>query len=344
MSHGNPERFPWGSNTPGTNARMLVATMIAAVACLMVYASFQVSPARHTDFSNVWFGARMLVQGIDPYPLLGPGRTFDIEYPLLYPASSFVAVLPFAALSEKSASMVFVAISVWLLVYAITSDGWHRLPILASAAFMDSVMAAQWTLVMTAALFLPALAFLTPAKPQNGIPVIASAKSVRSIVAAGLSAMFLVIVSLAMLPGWPREWLAIVRSADYVRSPLMTFIGAPVLFVLLRWKRRESHFVLVSAALPQTLMWYSSFALLTVGKTYREAALLSIISTAGFFGAALVATLHFPHAGALVWTFFVGTTYVPCVVLILMRRNEGPMPAWMSLVLSRFRTTIRAGR
>jgi hypothetical protein len=333
MSAGNPERFPWGSNTPSERARMLAATLIAVAACLTLYASFRVNPGRHTDFSNAWFGARMLLKGIDPYPLLGPGRAFDVEYQLLYPASSFVAVLPFGLAPEREASLAFVAISVWLLVYAITRDGWHRMPLIASAAFMDSVMAAQWTLILTAALFLPFLAFATPAKPQNGIPVIASARSTTSIVVAGASATVLVIISLVLLPGWPREWLTIVTSAEYVKSPLMTLVGAPVFLLLLRWRRRESHFVFASAALPQTLMWYSSLALLSIGETYREVSILSIISTTGFFAAAFANTLKVPHVAIVVWTCFICTTYLPCVALILMRKNEGPLPAWILLLI-----------
>lgn len=272
----------------------------------------------------------MLLQGRDPYPLLGPGRLFEIDYPLLYPASSFVLVMPFALLSEHAASLLFTGVSVWLLVYGLTSDGWHRLPMIASAAFFDSVMAAQWTLIMTAALFLPWLAFVTPCKPQSGIPIIAASRSKLAIVIAILAATVMLIASLWLLPGWPTEWARIVGTADYVRAPIMTPLGAAIALVLLRWRRPEAWLIFVSACLPQILMWYSALALLTVARTYRETVVLSMLSTLGFFAAAIVTTAHLPHVGLLVWTIFLSSTYGPAAVLVLLRPNSGELPAWLS--------------
>jgi hypothetical protein len=332
VSIGNPEHFPWGSNAPNVRQRLLVASVVALLSCTLLVASFLEHPLRHTDFSNVWFGASMLLDGRDPYPLLGPGRFFDIEYPLLYPASSFIMAMPFAIFSEPVASVLFTGISVWLMVYGITSDGWHRLPMLASAAFIDSVMAAQWTLIMTAALFLPWLAFVTPVKPQNGLPVLAASRSRSALWIAIGSGFVLIVASLLFLPGWPREWMKIVSTADYVRAPIMTVQGLPVVLVLLRWKRPESWLVIASACLPQTLMWYSALALITVGRTYREYVALSIISTIGFLASATVATAQVTHVGAMVWTIFLGTTYLPCVMLILSRPNSGEPPAWLGVL------------
>ena len=105
MSFGNPERFPWGENNPGARARMLAALSFALLACLALLLTFVEHPSRHTDFSNVWFAAKALLEGRNPYPLIGPGRELDMQYPLIYPAPSFVLVLPFAFLGEKIAAL-----------------------------------------------------------------------------------------------------------------------------------------------------------------------------------------------------------------------------------------------
>lgn len=328
----NAEGFPWGLNQPTRRQRVVVAFCVALFATAVLYASYLDNPGRKTDFSNVWFGALMMLHGRDPYPLLGPGLSFDMPFPLLYPASSFVIVLPFALVPEQAAALLFVAISVFLMVYGITAGSWHRLPILASAAFGDSILAAQWTILMTAALFLPWVSVFTPAKPQSGLPIIAASKSRVAVVVAALSALALVAVSLFMLPGWPREWFSIVSNAPYERPPIVNPLGWPVLLLLLRWRRSESWLVLATACLPQTFMWYSALALLTVGATYRQACAISLISTLGFLLGNWLIYVGAPHLPIATWTVYVGSTILPCVVLILRRPNEGPLPAWLGFL------------
>lgn len=331
MSIGNPERFPWGSNDPSRRQRVSAAIAVALIATALLYASFLENPARHTDFSNAWFGARMMLQGMNPYPLLGPGRVFDMPYPLLYPASSFVAIAPFALLSEKTASLVFTALSVGLMTYGITLNGWHRMPMIASAAFMDSVLAAQWTIVMTAALFLPWLAIVTPAKPQTGLPILAAQRSSRALAAALAAAALLILISLVLLPGWPAEWLAIIRTADYVRSPIANPAGVLVIPVLLRWRRPEAWLVFLSACLPQTFMWYGALTLLAIAATYRQAIAISGMSTGGYLFATYLVYAGVPRVGPLSWIIYISTTFWPCVWVILRRPNEGEPPAWIRL-------------
>lgn len=338
----NPHGFPWGTNAPTRAQRAWAALGVALIATAIVYVSYLETPGRKTDFSNVWFGASMMLQGRNPYPLLGPGLFFDMPFPLLYPASSFVAVLPFALLREQPAVLLFVALSVFLMTYGITAGSWHRLPMLASAAFMDSVLAAQWTMLMTAALFLPWVAILTAVKPQSGVPVVAASKSGSAVVAAALSALVLLAASLVMLPGWPSEWLRIVSKASYERPPLLHPLGVLVLLLLLRWRRREAWLVLLTACLPQTFMWYSALVLLTVADTYREACAISLISSFGFLLGNWLIYVGAPSLPMATWTVYIATTFIPCVVLILRRPGEGELPAWLRWLEERFRPTMSA--
>lgn len=332
MSLSNPERFPWGSNDPSRWQRVAVALLVSSIATALLYASFVEDPARHTDFSTVWFGAKMMLAGTNPYPLFGPGRAFDLAYPLLYPASSFVAVAPFAVLSEAPASLVFTALSVALMTYGITWDGWHRMPMIASAAFIDSVLAAQWTMIMTAALFLPWLAIITPAKPQTGIPILAAYRSSRALAAAFAGGILLTLISLVMLPGWPREWLATLRIADHMRSPMTNPAGLLVIPVLLRWRRPEAWLLFISACLPQTFMWYGALTLLAIAATYRQAVTISLISTGGYLLASYLVYAGVPRVGFFSWTIYISTTFWPCVWIVLRRPNDGEPPAWIKLL------------
>ena len=107
------------------------------VATGTLWASFVQEPDRKTDFGLSWFSARAMVQHRDPYSIVGPGLEYHNDYPLYYPATAFVAATPFALLPENAAALAFVAVSVFLLVWGMTADSWHRLPLIVSASFMD---------------------------------------------------------------------------------------------------------------------------------------------------------------------------------------------------------------
>lgn len=312
---------------------------IALLSAGVLYAAFVQDPSLKTDFGQVWFSARAMLAGRDPYLLVGPGLEYAIPYHLYYPATAFVSAIPLAAFSEQVASIVFVALGAFLLAYGITADGWHRLPLIASAAFMDSVLAAQWTIILTAAIFLPWLGMLAAAKPQTGLPVLAGSASRTAIRAGALGTAALFAISFVWLPSWPSEWLALIKGAKHLHAPLLNPLGFLVVLVLLRWRRPEAWLVLVSAILPQTFMWYSALALITVAATYREACVLSLISTTGFLLASLAVYKGVSQLGITTWTIYIGATFLPAVVIILRRANEGAGPFWLQwLARRRLRT------
>lgn len=105
MYQPNAHGWPWGTNRPTRLKRGLVAALIA----FLVYNGYQLAPPHwHSDFSLSWFGAKSMLQGKSPYPLVGPGGPFRYQFPLVYPATAFVAAMPFALLPEYLASSAFV--------------------------------------------------------------------------------------------------------------------------------------------------------------------------------------------------------------------------------------------
>ena len=147
--------WPWGDNRPTLGRRIILAFLLAAASSAILYASLEARPGSHTDFDISWFGARAMLEGRNPYALVGPGLEFEWPYRLLYPATALVIAIPFTVFSLHVAAVAFVAMSTFALAFGITREGWHRLPLFASAAFIDSVMTAQWSILMSAALFLP---------------------------------------------------------------------------------------------------------------------------------------------------------------------------------------------
>ncbi|MEO7503472.1 MAG: hypothetical protein ABIW94_12610 [Gemmatimonadaceae bacterium] len=332
--------------------RFTLAVVVATIAAAVIVHRFVTEPTYYGDFSLVWFGARSLLNGVDPYQLVGPGLTFTLDYSLLYPGTAFVAAMPLAALPQPAAVTAFVWISTALLVYGMTADSWHRLPILVSLTFLLNVTAAQWTILMTAAVYIPALCFFILVKPQSGVPIVASASTPRAWIALATGVLVLVTVSLLLLPTWPQEWFALVsQRSGHMQAPILRLGGPLIALVLMRWRRREAWLVFTMACMPQTWDWYNVLPLLTVAATYREAYVLSLVSTVGGFIAVYLA-MHIHSQNELLrvgGATMVVFAYLPAVVAVLRQPTETEMPWWLSYFKNQSkqwltRSIIQAGR
>lgn len=335
MSAGNPEGFPWGANCPTRKQRLLFA-FVMATASAAWWADTHIGvgpshPGKISDFDQVWQAATALVNGGNPYVLMGPGLVFHLDDPVLYPVTAFVAAIPFVLLPEIWATMTFLFVSTFLMAYGITATGWHRLPIFVSMSFITSVWLAQWSMLMTAALFLPWVTVLTSVKPQATLPIVVSSESLATPIAAFLGTLFLFAISLVMLPGWPMQWVELISSSPYVSAPITRFGGFVILLVLLRWRRPEAWLVLLFACIPQTPYPYNVLVLLALANTWREAGLLSVISSLG----SLVkqrAHVHDLPSLDIMGNMMVLSAFIPATIMILRRPNEGHGPWWMQLI------------
>jgi len=331
----NAGGFPWGDNNPTVGERIVVALVLAVTAAALNY--FRAAEkGGMSDFTPLWYGARMLLHGQNPYLLIGPGRLIETPTPLVYPAPAFVSVIPLTFLNFHVAGAVFVFLSTALLAWGITVDGWHRLPIFPSVAFLTSAQLGQWSILMTAALFIPLVAFVAVAKPQASLPIIGSTSSRRTVIAAVVGGLILVATSFLLLPDWPREWLKLIGSTDYFTPPILRFGGVLVALVLMRWRRREAWLVFIAACLPQTWYPYNGLLLMAVAATYREACVLSLFSSVAWMAVYLFVPGEMRSAETrATWSaVLLATSYLPAVIIVLRRPNRGPSP-WFFGIWSR---------
>lgn len=335
MSAGNPEGFPWGANTPSRPQRFAVAVVIAIAATILVATQFRLNPGQHSDFGPVWFGARAFVAGSDPYQLIGPGREFN-WWNLTYPATTLVAMIPFAVFSNEAlATILFVCLSTVTLVWGSTGDGWHRLPAFASLAFVIAAAAGQWSILLASSFFLPVLSIFWIAKPTLGIAIAAATPAARSLIIGLVAAVCLLGVSLLVLPHWPQDWISNVSASSHFMAPIARGAGFAIAANLLRWRRPEAWLVFILACAPQSPGVYDLLLLLViVPATYREACVLSLASTAGGLLLNLVPPVHPAEWESARGMLIVVTSYLPATVIILRRPNEGELPAWLRLFVS----------
>jgi hypothetical protein len=312
-------------------SRLIVATAIGAIGAFLIHFQYGLLPNFHTDFGMAWYGASALAHGHDPYSLIGPGRAFDYEWPLIYPATALVAVMPLMTLSEHVAATIFVAVSSFLLAFGVTRNGWHLLPLFATEAYANSARLGQWSILLTSFLFFPWVGFVLSAKPQTAIPLLLAAQSRKALVFALIGAVILTGISLALFPRWPLAWIEGVRNARFMDPPITRFGGFLVLLALVRWRRPEAWLIVALACMPQAWGWYNTLPLFTIPATWRESVAMAVVATAGAWiaGAPIHQVASLAELYDWIGTLIVFSVYLPATILVLRRPNSGPSPAWL---------------
>jgi hypothetical protein len=276
-------------------------------------------PAYTSDFGPAWFGANVLLNGQDPYPLIGPGRWYGLAFYMAYPATTMVSVIPLSFLPERAATLLFVGLSAALLAYGIASTGWFRWPIFLTGAFIDSALAAQWSPLLTAMLCIPALACLVAVKPPFVLPLVAFATSKRTILLAVGGGIVLTAISFVLRPTWVGEWRASLTNWS-VTFPIRHVGGFLVLLALLKWRRPEARLLVGMSLMPQTFFWYDTLPLFLIPGSLRESMVLAFTSSLAFalqIGMVQVMTMTGRLGGALI----IFSTYLPCLWMVLRRPN-----------------------
>ena len=311
--------------------RVLFAIAIGVLAALTCLLAIRAQPPNHpADFGQVWFGAKALLHGDNPYHLIGPGLVYDWPWPTLYPATSFVAAMPLALLPQTEATLVFVFMSWALLAYSVTRDGWYRTPMFGSAACLNAAAAGQWSPLMTAAMGIPLLAFFLAAKPTDGLALgISGTYPVQKY--ALLGGIVLAVVSFIVFPGWVPAWLGQMKHSMYMAPPLLRLGGFAILFAALRWRRPEARMILALSLVPQVGAWYTVVPLFLIPNTMKQSMVLATLTSVGFLlqDHILTATNELEYnaqTGALLVAF----AYLPSLVMVLRRPNEATLAAWPS--------------
>ena len=298
-----------------------------------------------SDFDQLWYGAYALVHGGSPYAAVGPGRAFPWPFPLLYPLPGVITAIPFTALPVRVASMLFSGISGLVLALALTRSGPHRIIALTSFPFYFASAISQWSPLFVAATVYPGLGVLFAAKPTIGLAVWLYRPQWR--IAAAVAAFL--VVSWVVQPSWPGEWMAGLKTATHIVAPITYPGGSLVLLALSRWRRPEARLLVALACVPHTTLLYEVLPLFLVPATCGQAALLSVLTWIAQGLATLAGPFPLlPDRVAFSGKLSVALCYLPCVVMVLMRPNEGKTPVVIETTFERvagwWRATISGAR
>jgi len=278
------------------------------------------------DFGPVWYGARALLAGQNPYDVVGPGGAYEWAWPLAYPFPALLAAVPVAALAEQLAAAVFTACSAGVFAYVLTRPRqgearWGPLAGLLSASMWGAVQLAQWSPILSAAAIVPGLGWLLAAKPTIGAALFLAYPR-RSTVVGGL---LVLAVSLLVLPGWPIDWLQNTSTLTHLVAPVTILPFGPLLLLaLLKWRRPEARLLAALACVPTTGTVNDTLPLFLIPATAGEAVALALASHVA--QAWIGSDTEYPSF--TIWAAtsaarLVPLVYLPALVLVLRRPNEG---------------------
>ena len=105
------------ATNPPLGKRVALALLVVFAAVSILSYDSVARPDAVPDFDHVWFAARAILEGRDPYQLVGPGREYNWPWLLYYPLTAPTSILPLALLPLTIARALYVAIPVGLLAF-----------------------------------------------------------------------------------------------------------------------------------------------------------------------------------------------------------------------------------
>jgi hypothetical protein len=298
------------------------------------------------DFAQVWFSARAILRGVDPYLLVGPGLELDWAWPLLYPLPAGVIAIPFAPFSPGTASVLFSVIAGVAFAWALMEYGYATLFGFFGAPLHFAAETAQWSPLLSAALVVPAIGMFFVAKPTISVALFAARPTWWPI----MGGLLFGAVAFLVQPDWVAGWLDAIARNDRAwfpdvpyRAPVLLPGGILALAALARWRRPEARLIAVLACIPQTLMLYETVPLLLVPRSFRESAFMVGLSYVVFYTIeGLLPVTRTPQQYLAVSApLVVVGMYLPATLMVLRRPNEGRLPTWMERRVAQWPTWLR---
>jgi hypothetical protein len=305
----------------GPGSHLVWAAAAGLLAALLVWFQYHFSAGDYSDIDQIWYGARALLAGQNPYET----TPTQFPWPLYYPLPALLIGLPLAPLTLMAARCVFAFATVSLCTWALLRYHRPALLLLASGPFLYAVQRGQWAPLVLTACLIPAWSVVVlSAKPSVGLGPLLYRPTRLAVL--GTASLFL--VSLFVLPRWPLDWADAMAGQRHLRIPLLLPGGFLLGLAILRWKTPEARLLLMLAAVPQTVGLYELVPLAVVPKSRRES-LLVVVAWMGaylirvaFNPLPLIGYAHIePNYSPPRWWAILLLGYLPILILILRRPN-----------------------
>lgn len=321
-----------GNTASSARWRIAVAAFVAVVSALYVRAHGLSQPSFVSDFDQVWAASRALLAGSDPYAEIGPEAPFKWKWPLYYPLPALLLTSPLAYLPVLHARMLFAGVSAGIFTWAVSTRGWNHWPIFLSITFYVSVDLVQWSPLLASAFFLPIVGAVVAAKPNFALPIATAARTHTHVLWILAGTALLLAISFLARPDWLASWLGHLSAAPHFKAPVTRPFGFLLLLAVLKWRRPEARWLLGLSLIPQAPTFYDQLLLVAVCLTWRQTAILAAGTwVLFFFVGAQGPQPDYAAWGSVVGNATIWSCYLPCLVMLLRRPNEGTLPVLLSL-------------
>ena len=299
--------------------RLLITLVVGILATMFGYHQLTGRGARASDFQYDLRAAGQLLQGLDPYndptTRYGLPYPFDAQFP--YPLFAAMLAVPFTPFPDYSAGALYVGCLAGLMAFAVTRNGLWRLVIFLSPSYFVTASVANWSPLLIASAFLPALYPLAIVKPTLALPLMLNRPNWRGF----LLCLPMTALSLAIMPDWPLRWLSSVinqPSGKYL-MPILFPPGLLLIVTLLWWRKRSARLLFLFSLIPQHPFFYDQLLLWLIPQTLRQSLTLSGLGWLAYFGWFWVDSgdpllALTPHGPSLQW--IVPTFYMPALCLV----------------------------
>jgi hypothetical protein len=302
------------SARPSVLPRIIVATLVAIAATAIAWLKAHAPDSGFViDFGYYWTGGKEVLAGHDPYKTV---------VPFIYPLTAAVALTPLAWLPLIPAGVVFMGVSMGCCAYALTREGWERLPILMSFPALWAMSSGQWAPLVACAALSSGFGWAAACKPTLGIVMLARRMRWQGFaVAAAFGVLTLLIV-----PLWPLAWITAMRqfSGEKLHHiPILIPGGLLLLLAALRWRTPDGRLLLGMAVIPQSMFAYDQFALGLLARTRLQAIIWSLWSYAVMLAGFLLAPSTLGDTKAANAAYFARVVvwgyYLPALIVVLRR-------------------------
>jgi hypothetical protein len=297
---------------PDRRLRIAIALLIGVIAG--AYSCWSLSRARvPSDFEFWWRAARVLLDGGDPYLRVENTSGWPLPDRLFYPMPALLVTIPVARMPLPLAAGVMLGLASGVLAWALSRDGFGRLWLFATPSFVMALKVGQWSPMITVAALVPALGWLAAVKPTLGLGALFYRLDWRAFAGAAL----LAVASIAILPAWPREWLANIHHVASHPPPIATPLGVVLILAAWRWRTPEGRLLLAMACVPQLLFFADQLPLYLVARTRMQMAALALcgaIAWLAWFVQLKSGDLYVMRAAPYV---MIGV-YLPALIVVLL--------------------------
>lgn len=276
-------------------------------------------------------------------------NVYDAAPGLPYPLPGLLLVTPWTFLPPAEATALFMFLGGAFFAWALMAEGYAPLLGYFSSGMLFAAQVGQWPPMFAGAFAVAPLGVFLIVKPHVGFASFVARPTWWTVG----SAVVCTVLAFALQPTWVHDWReSVVLSGVHFgaegagkfqyTAPIALPGGVLALAALARWRRPEARLLAVLACVPQSLHLYEIVPLALVPRGWIQSAIYvgmsHVIWRILFLERPFTNYVDYTTASGKLYTLLI---FLPLTAMVLLRPNEGSLPAWLESRVARLPTWLR---